>query len=99
MLDKWSYHLDGDGMTLHIRIPENLDDASVRQLDRDVREFVAVQLYRQGKLSHGKFAKFLGIGRGDADALLGRYGVVDEFTAGEIAEQVNVSRSLRRRAP
>ena len=54
-------------MTLHIAIPEDLDTASVRQLDREVREFVAVQLYRQGKLSHGKLAKFLGIGRGEAD--------------------------------
>lgn len=85
-------------MTLHIPIPENLDDASVRQLDRAVREFVGVQLYRQGKLSHGKLAEFLGIGRGEVDELLARHGVVDEFSAAEIAEQVNVSRNLRRPA-
>ena len=84
-------------MTLHIPIPENLDDASVRQLERAVREFVGVELYRQGKLSHGKLAQFLGIGRVEADELLGRHGVVDEFTAVEIAEQVNTSRSLRQR--
>lgn len=86
-------------MTLHIPIPENLDDASVRQLDAAVREFVGVQLYRQGKLSHGKLAQFLGIGRGEADDLLGRHGVLDEFTAAEIAEQVNASHNLRRQTP
>jgi len=83
-------------MTLHIAIPEDLDTASVEQLDREVREFVAVQLYRQGKLSHGKLARFLGIGRGAVDALLGRHGVVDEFTAEEIAQQVHTSQTMRR---
>ena len=83
-------------MTLQIPIPENLDEISVHQLDVAVREFVGVQLYRQGKLSHGKLARFLGIERGQADEVLGRYGVVDEFSAAEIAEQVNASRSVRR---
>jgi predicted HTH domain antitoxin len=85
-------------MTLHIPIPDGLDDATVHDLDKTAREAVAVQLYRQGKLSHGRLAVFLGIGRGEVDELLGRYGVLDEFSASEIADQVNISRELRQRA-
>ncbi len=85
-------------MTLQIPIPEGLDEATVHDLDRAAREAVAIELYRQGKLSHGKLAKFLGIGRGQVDALLGRYGVVDEFSAQEVADQVRTAQQLRRQA-
>lgn len=82
-------------ITITIPIPDNLDEALVRELDTAAREAVAVRLYREGKLSHGQFAHFLGIGRGQADEVLGRHGVVDEFTADEISAQVQVSRDLR----
>jgi predicted HTH domain antitoxin len=82
-------------MTLHIPIPNDLDEASVRELEKEAREAVAVRLYRQGNLSHGKFAEFLAIGRGEVDDVLARHGVVDEFTAEEIAEQTRTSRNLR----
>ncbi len=85
-------------MTVTIPIPDNLDEALVRELDQAAREAVAVRLYREGKLSHGQFADFLGIGRGQVDEVLGRHGVVDEFTADEIAAQVQLSRGLRRQA-
>lgn len=85
-------------MTLNIPIPDHLDPESIRQLDVATREFVAVRLYRQSHLSHGKFAQFLGIGRGEADEVLGRHGVVDEFTAEEIFYQVRISRELREKA-
>jgi len=64
-------------MTLSIPVPGNLDSAQLDDLNHAVREFVAVRLYREGKLSHGQFAKFLGIGRGEVDEILGRHGVVD----------------------
>ncbi len=85
-------------MTVIIPIPDNLDEALVRELDQAAREAVAVRLYREGKFSHGQFADFLGIGRGQVDEVLGRHGVVDEFTADEIAAQVKASRSLRGQA-
>jgi predicted HTH domain antitoxin len=84
-------------MTVTIRLPDNLDETLVRELDQAARETVAVRLYCEGKLSHGKFAEFLGIGRGEADDVLGRHGVVDEFTANEIAAQVQASRAIRAR--
>ena len=49
-------------MVVTIPIPDDLDDILVRELDHAAREAVAVRLYQQGKLSHGQFAKFLGIG-------------------------------------
>ena len=82
-------------MTLNIPIPNDLDETSLRELERDAREAVAARLYRQGKMSHGKLAEFLGIGRGQVDELLARHGVLDEFTAEEIAEQARVSRDAR----
>lgn len=83
-------------MTLTVPIPDNLDKAVVDDLDHVVRETIAVRLYREGRLSHGKFAEYLGIGRGQVDEVLARNGVVDEFTPEEITEQVRASRELRR---
>lgn len=85
-------------MTVTIPIRDNLDEALVRELDTAARGAVAVRLYREGKLSHGQLANFLGIGRGQTDEVLGRHWVIDEFTADEIAAQVQASQGLRRQA-
>lgn len=82
-------------MNLSVPIPDNLDKALVDDLDHAVRETVAVRLYREGRLSHGKFALYLGIGRGEVDEVLARHGVLDEFSSEEIAEQVRKSRASR----
>ncbi len=74
-------------MTLQIPIPSGLDEATIQKLDTAAREAVGVQLYREGKLSHGKLAEFLGIGRGQVDDLLTRHHVCDEFTIQEITQQ------------
>lgn len=84
-------------MTVTIPLPDNLDEALLRELDHAAREAVAVRLYREGKLSHGQFATLLGIGRGEVDDVLARYGIIDEFSAGEIAAQVQASRTARQR--
>lgn len=83
-------------MTLNIPIPDSLDKAVIDSLDHAVREFVAVRLYRDGQFSHGKLAKFLGVGRGQVDEILRRYGPFDEFTPEEIAAQVQALRQARR---
>ncbi len=93
VLIKW---YDIVAMTLQIPIPEDLDEPLVRQLDRDAREAIAVRLYQEGKLSHGKFAVYLGIGRGEVDGVLGRHGVVDEFTEQEIVEQAGALEAFRK---
>jgi len=83
-------------MTITIELPSNLDESAIPQLEREVREAVAVRLYRRQKLSHGQVAKFLGIGRGEVDEMLGRHERFDEFSAEEIAEQAEALRRLRR---
>jgi predicted HTH domain antitoxin len=82
-------------VTLHIPIPENLEEALVRRLDKEAREAVAIRLYQEERLSHGQLAKYLGIGRGQVDEVLVRHGVGDEFTASEIAEQARALRHFR----
>jgi hypothetical protein len=93
----WGYH--GIRMTITIDLPPNLDDDSVRRLEKDAREAVAARLYREEKLSHGQLAKFLGIGRGEVDTVLTRYEPFDEFTAAEIAQQVRSLEDLHRAGP
>jgi predicted HTH domain antitoxin len=78
-------------MTLHIVVPENLDLETIRRLDREAREAVAVSLYRDGTLSHGQFAKYLGIDRAQAEELLGRHAVVD-YTATEVRRDFRLLR-------
>lgn len=78
-------------MTLAIPIPDHLDPATVRGLDQVAREAVGVQLYRERKLSHGKLAKFLGIGRGEVDDLLSKHGVMD-LTTGDLQRETQVIR-------
>ncbi len=83
-------------MTIHISIPENVDPETARRAEIEAREAVAISLYRDGNLSHGQLAKFLGIGRGQVDAFLTRHGITDEFTADEIAAQAQTLHSIRR---
>jgi predicted HTH domain antitoxin len=78
-------------MTLNIPIPENLDAETVRRLDREARETVAIHLYREGKLSHGQFAKYLGIDRAQAEEVLGRYRVVD-YTSADVRRDFDLLR-------
>lgn len=86
-------------MTLNIPIPENLDEAFVKQLAHEVREFVGARLYQEGKLSHGQLAKYLGIGRGQVDEVLGRHGIVDEFSADEIQAPLKSSQKTTDHGP
>lgn len=89
--------MTGMAQALNIPLPVEMDEESLRQLQAAATEFAMVELYRQRKLSHGKLAQALGIGRGQVDGVLGRHGVNGEFTAEEIAEQVDASQELRKR--
>lgn len=75
-------------------IEKSLQGGSDRPLDAEALEYAAVEWYRQGRLFHSQFAKLLGISRYDADAVLKRHEVLDEFSATEILEQVRRSREL-----
>ncbi len=55
------------------------------------RETIAVHLYRECKLSHGQFAKYLGIDRAQAEEVLGRHGVVD-YTSADVRRDFDLLR-------
>jgi hypothetical protein len=59
------------------------------------REALAVQLYRERKLTHGQLQQFLGISDYEADTILKKHGGVDELTAEELAAQVFASQEIR----
>ncbi len=82
-----------------VHVPEGLDEAPIRNLAGTARELIGIARYRQGKISHGKLAKFLALARGQVDELPERHGVVDEFSAEEISKQVEASRAMRRKGP
>ena len=86
-------------MTLIIQIPESIEAALAKGVEGDLSvyalEAVAVDLYRNRKLSHGQFQKLLGVSSYQADEVLKRHGGVDELTEEELLAQVEASWNLR----
>lgn len=88
-------------MSIVLNIPESIERTlrgeSNRPIDAEALEYAAVEWYRQGRLFHSQFAKLLGISRYEADAVLKRHEVYDEFSVGEIMQQVEHSREIEGR--
>lgn len=85
-------------MSVSFDLPESIERQlreELGDLDAAAKEATLVELYRQGKLSHGKFAEGLGVSRYQADAVLKRYGVIEDLpTLAEFDEQLD---SVRKR--
>ena len=59
------------------------------------KEAALVELYRQGKLSHGQFAEGLGVSRDEANAVLHRHHVTEDLpTVEEFDAQMGQLRKL-----
>ncbi len=89
-------------MTLTVELPSDLE-AVIRQsvkgdLNAYAREALAVQLYRDRKLSHAQLQRFFGLSSFEVDAILKNHGGVDDITAEELAAQVSASRSARQKS-
>lgn len=86
-------------MTLTISIPKGMEETLRRSVGGDltayVREVLAVDLYRNRKLTHGQLQSLLGVSSSEADAILKKHGGVDDLTATELTRQVDASRRLR----
>jgi predicted HTH domain antitoxin len=64
-------------------------------LHQAAKEAALVELYRQGKLSHGQLAESLDISRDEASALLKRHNVTEDLPSiEEFDEQMNQLRNL-----
>ena len=85
-------------VTVSFQLPESVEEQLRSQLgdvSAATKEAALVELYRQGKLSHGEFAESLGISRYEADAVLKRHGVTEDLvTPSELEEQLNNLRGL-----
>ena len=88
-------------MTLKVELPSDLEAAIRRSvggdLDAYAREALAVQMYRDRKLTHGQLQRFLNVQSYEADTILKKHGGVDELTSDELAAQVQASRDVRRK--
>ena len=86
-------------MTLIVELPSDLE-ATLRRivagdLNAYAREALAVQMYRDRKLTHGQLQQFLGVKSYEADTILKKHGGVDELTSAELAAQVQASHDIR----
>lgn len=69
--------------------------AQFGDLDQAAKEAALVELYRQGKLSHGQLAESLGTSRDEVNSLLKRHNVIEDLpTIEEFDEQMNQVRQL-----
>jgi hypothetical protein len=86
-------------MTLTVELSSELEAAIRRNIDGDLnayaREALAVQMYRDRKLTHGQLQAFLGVKSYEADTILKKHGGVDELTPDELAAQVQASQHAR----
>jgi len=78
-------------MSFQIELPTTIEDklrAQVGDLAAAGKEAMLVELYRQGKISHGELAEGLGLSRSQADAVLKRHNVTEDLLSSEeLAEQ------------
>lgn len=79
--------------TVSFQLPDDVERQLRRELgdlDAAAKEAALVELYRQGRLSHGKLAEGLGISRYETDALLKRHNVTEDLlTQEEFDQQVS----------
>ena len=84
-------------MAIQIELPGTLEERLRAEVDLDAvgRESLLVELYRQGRISHGVLAEALGMSRYQTDDVLKRHHVTEDLLTGnELAEQVTGLRGL-----
>jgi len=75
--------------------PGGLDEESLRRLNRAVSEAAALELYRQGKLTHLQLGSALEMDRWQTEALLKKHGVIEDLmTQTEFRRQVESIKRL-----
>jgi predicted HTH domain antitoxin len=78
-------------MAVTIQFPADVEQrlrAQTPDLDTELKEAVALDLFRRGKLSHYELSKMLGLDRFETDAYLKRHNVVEgSLTMQDLDEQ------------
>jgi predicted HTH domain antitoxin len=85
-------------MAITIELPSAIEE-KLRSEEGDVaalgKEAILIELYREGRISHGELADGLGLSRNQVDAVLKRRTVTEDLlTDKELAEQVAGLRRL-----
>jgi len=79
-------------MTLVIDLPPDIEAAIRRSgadLERDAKEAMLVEWYRQERLTHSQLANALGLSRYELDGVLTRHGVEEDLiTPEDLQEQL-----------
>ena len=85
-------------MAITIELPCAIEEklrADAGDLAAAGKEALLIELYREGRISHGELADGLGLSRSQADEVLSRRGVTEDLlTSVELAEQVAGLRKL-----
>jgi predicted HTH domain antitoxin len=78
-------------MAVTIQFPADVEQrlrAQTPDLDTELKEAIALDLFRRGKLSHYELSKMLGLDRFETDAYLKRHNVVEgSLTMQDLDEQ------------
>jgi predicted HTH domain antitoxin len=85
-------------VTVSFQLPDGIEEqlrAELGDVSAAAKEAALVELYRQGQLSHGKFAESLSLSRYEADSVLKRHHVTEDLlTAEELDQQLEKLRGL-----
>jgi len=78
-------------MAVTIQLPADIEQrlrAKTPDLETELKEAIALDLFRRGKLSHYELSKMLGLDRFETDAYLKRHNVVEgSLTMEDLNEQ------------
>lgn len=85
-------------MAITIELPFAIEEklrADANDLAAAGKEALLIELFREGRISHGELADGLGLSQSQADEVLSRRGVTEDLlTSAELAEQVAGLRKL-----
>jgi len=73
-------------MAIRIELPSAIEErlrADLGDLAVAGKEAMLVELYRQGRVSHGELAEALGLSRYETDGVLKRHNVTEDLLAGD----------------
>ncbi len=90
-------------MPVTIELPKDIEEKLRHEspnLDADVREACAVELFRQKRLNHYQLSRVLGLTRFDTDAVLKRHHVEEQsLTTADLASDRETLRKVLDQAP
>lgn len=87
-------------MAITIDLPSDVEEdlrSRLGDLDAEAKEAFAVELYRQGKLTHCQLSKVLGLTRYETDGVLKKHQVYYDLTLEDVLRDAETSHRARSR--